>query len=37
MILQIPEPLQILDSFYLKGYRSSLLDRALTKIIDLER
>ncbi|GBO53295.1 hypothetical protein APA_1202 [Pseudanabaena sp. lw0831] len=37
MIVQISEPLQILDSLYLKGYRSSLIDRALTKIIELER
>jgi hypothetical protein len=37
MIVQIPEPLQIIDSLYLKGYRSSLIDRALTKIIELER
>ncbi len=37
MIVQIPEPLKILDSLYLKGYRSSLIDRSLTKIIELEK
>ena len=37
MIVQIPEPLQILDSLYLNGYRNSLIDRALNKIIELEK
>ena len=37
MIVQISEPLKILDSLYLKGYRSSLIDRSLTKIIELEK
>lgn len=33
---QIPEPLQILDSLYRRGYRSELIDRSLAKIIELE-
>jgi hypothetical protein len=37
MIVKIPEPLQILDSLYLNGYRNSLIDRALNKIIELEK
>jgi len=37
MISQISEPLQILDSLYRQGYRSSLIDLALNKIIELER
>jgi hypothetical protein len=37
MTPQISEPLQILDSLYRQGYRSDLIDRSLTKIIELER
>ena len=37
MISQVSEPLQILDSLYRRGYRSSLIDLALNKIIELER
>ncbi len=37
MTIQTPNPLQILDSLYSRGYRSELIDRSLTKIIELER
>ena len=37
MTVQIPEPLKVLDSLYLNGYRNSLIDRALNKIIELEK
>ena len=37
MISGTIEPLQILELLYRQGYRSSLIDRSLNKIIDLER